>query len=299
MDSNKVILSMIVELLGNPIRSNEDKNQYAFNCPICDEGRDKGNLEVNLNSLVYHCWSCDDSDGTKGGLLKLFRQFGNEKFVKQYLLHRPEHRPNFAYKAPKQISLPEGFIKFSDITLIYPPHKQAYNYIKSRGLTDEMIEKYGIGLTTKGLFANRIIFPSYNKDGELNYFIGRTWGDSKPKYLNCDSPKENVIFNEHLINWDEPIFLTEGVLDGIFAGNALVTLGCDLYPLIRKTIYERAKSEVIIAYDEDMWDKKSLNVYHTINAGKLYGRVKILHLPKGSDVASLRGDIMGYVENIK
>lgn len=300
MDSNKAILSMLTEILGDPLRSNEDKQQYAFNCPICDEGRNKGNFEVNLHSQIFHCWSCDDSDETKGNLFNFFRRFGNERYVKQYILHRPTHKTKIEKKY-KNVVLPEGFIKFADIILDYPPHKQAYNYLKNRGISDDLIEKYSIGLTTKGFFANRIVFPSYDKNGKLNFFVTRTWTDAKPKYLNCDHPKDNIIFNEHLINWNEPIYITEGVIDGIFAGNSLVTLGCDIYTLVRKTIYENAKSDIIIAYDGDMWNnkRKIKEAYHTINAGKLYGRVKALHLPEDEDVASLKGDILKYIEEIR
>lgn len=297
MDENKIILEMIIDVIGDPIRSNDEKLQYAFNCPLCDYGRNKGNMEFNLVNHVYHCWSCDESSETKGSILKFFRHFGNERLVKEYLFHRP-HTKTQIVKRAKKVELPEGFIKFSDINLNYPPHRQALEYLRSRDITDDIIQKYNIGLTTKGVFGNRIIFPSYDENDVLNYFIGRTWSNAKPKYLNCDNPKENVIFNQPLINWDEPVFLVEGVLDGIFAGNALVTLGCDLYPLLTKTLYENAKSDIIIAYDADMW-KKAKKIYHTINAGKLYGRVKILHLPEDSDVASLRGNIMDYIENVR
>lgn len=285
---------MLTEILDYPIRSNEDREQYAFNCPICDEGRNKGNLEVNLKSHLFHCWSCE----VKGILFNFFKNFGNKGYVKQYILHRPRDERKIEKKY-KDVVLPEGFTKFSEIILDYPPHKQAYNYLKNRGVTDELIEKYSIGLTTKGFFANRIVFPSYDKSGNLNFFVTRTWTNAKPKYLNCDQPKDRIIFNEHLINWDEPLYITEGVIDGIFAGNALITLGCDIYPLIREVIYKNAKSDIIIAYDGDMWGKKIKDAYHTINVGKLYGKVKVLHLPKEEDVASLKGNILKYIEEIK
>ena len=58
-----------------------------------------------------------------------------------------------------------------------------------------------MGFTTSGEYGHRIIVPSYDKDGKLNYFTGRTWlSRKKPKYKNPDLPREEVIFSEQLIN---------------------------------------------------------------------------------------------------
>ena len=51
-----------------------------------------------------------------------------------------------------------------------------------------------MGYTTDGKYGGRIILPSYDKEDKLNYWVGRTYNNQKPKYLNPDSDKEEVIF---------------------------------------------------------------------------------------------------------
>jgi len=50
--------------------------------------------------------------------------------------------------------------------------------------------------------------------------------------------------------------------------------------------------------DGDAWDN-ALKLYREINGGKLYGKIKIVHLPKDKDVCDLRGQIDEYYTQIK
>jgi len=67
--------------------------------------------------------------------------------------------------------------------------------------------------------------------------------------------------------------------------------------LLFSTIYEKAKGNVIICLDADAWEN-SLKLYHTLNGGVLYNRVKLVKLPEDKDLADLRGEIKEefYVE---
>jgi len=61
--------------------------------------------------------------------------------------------------------------------------------------------KYSIGYCESGKYKNRIILPSYNENGELNYFTARDFYDySNKKYLNPTFDKGNNIINEIFIN---------------------------------------------------------------------------------------------------
>jgi DNA primase len=156
-----------------------------------------------------------------------------------------------------------------------------------------MIEKYKIGFACEGEYIGRVIVPSYNKEGELNYFVSRAWFKTKNKYKNPEAPKETIIFNEHLIDWTQPIFLCEGVFDGFFTPNPVILLGKVLSDLLFETIYDKAESDIVICLDADAW-KDAQRLYNTLNGGKLRGRIKILKLPKDSDIAELRGKIDDY-----
>lgn len=298
MDEFDVIVELISEFLGKPKKINEMRGQISFNCPICDEDKNKGNLEVNIEKSVYHCWACGDINNTQGTLSKLFDQFGTKKQKKVFQLLMPEEfEPKTAKK--KKLKLPEGYVQFKDSNPIYPPHREALNYLKSRGITDDIIERYQIGYTMKGECSGRIIVPSYNIDGELNYYVARSWDlKTKFKYKNPEAEKEKIIFNEHLIDWDKDIYLVEGVFDGFFLDNSIPMLGKHLSELLFTQIYEKAKGNIIVCLDGDAWRDAS-KLYRELNGGMLHDRIKIVKLPKDKDVCDLKGEINEYFYKMK
>jgi DNA primase len=297
-DEREIIVEMLREILGDEKLHYENHGQISFNCPVCDEERNKGNLEVNYLQHVYKCWSCSDSNGTHGPLGKLIDLYGNKKQKKIYKLFQPEDtNPKEKYK-PK-LRLPESFNLFKDSNPIYPVRKQAYNYLKSRGIGDDLIEKYGIGFCDKGSHAGRIIVPSYDSQGELNYYIARSWDpNSRAKYKNPKAEKDKIIFNENLIDWEKDIYLVEGVFDGFFLPNSIPMLGKHLSELLFNTLYEKTKGDIIISLDGDAW-VNAVKLYRELNGGRLYGKIKIVQLPKDRDVCDLKGRINEYYVNIK
>lgn len=296
-DQIEVILELLSDVLGDPKRSYETKHQYSYNCPICDEDNNKGNLEVNLEKNVFHCWSCGEINETHGSLNKLFSKFGTKKQKKLFDLVKPDDLKPIEKKKNKVI-LPEGFTKISDINLKFPPHLQGLNYLKKRGVTDEMISKYNIGLTTTGKFANRIVIPSYDINNNLNYFVARAWFKTKYKYINPEVEKDKIIFNEHLIDWDKDLFLCEGVFDSIFLNNSIPLLGKSISQNLFQKIYEKAKGLVTICLDGDAWSNAE-SLYRELNGGVLHNRIKIVKLPKDKDICDLQGQINEYYFKMK
>jgi DNA primase len=295
MDEFEVIIDLISQFLGKPKKVYESRGQVSFNCIECDEGKGKGNLEISVEKSVYHCWAC----GISGPLGKLFDSYGNKKQKKVYLLLRPEEEQEKKTKVIR-LKLPEGYTKFKDSNPIYPPHREALNYLYKRGITDDMIEKYQIGYTTKGDYSGRIIVPSYTQDEKLNYFVARDWGGkSKLKYKNPIAEKDKIIFNEHLIDWDKDIFLVEGVFDAFFLENSVPMLGKYISELLFESIYTKSKGNIIICLDGDAFnDAKKL--YKELNGGTLYNRVKLLKLPIDKDVCDLRGKVDEfYIKNVR
>jgi hypothetical protein len=51
-----------------------------------------------------------------------------------------------------------------------------------------------------------------------------------------------------------------------------------------------AKSNVIICLDADAW-QNAVKLYHELNGGELWGRIKLVKLPDNKDIADLRGEI--------
>jgi len=297
MDEFDVILEILSDFLGDPKKVYEHSSQVAYNCPNCDGDENKGNLEINIEKGVFKCWSCE-SEGTHGTVGKLFDLYGNSQLKKEYEIIRPDEFKKVEKKIEK-LRLPDSYTLFKDSSPRYPIRNQAYNYLKNRGITDEMIEKYNIGFCDTGSHSGRIVIPSYNKKDELNYYIARSWDvNSRAKYKNPKTPKDEIIFNENLIKWSKDIYLVEGVFDSVFKSNSIPMLGKHMSTLLFETLYDRAKANIIIALDGDAYDS-ALKLYHTLNGGELYGRIKIVKLPKDKDIADLKGEIDEYYIEIK
>ena len=302
-DEVDVLIELLEDVLGDHKQHYGSKGQISFDCPVCAEekgletGDGKGNLEINYSRHVYKCWACSETNGTHGPLGKLFDKYGTKKQKKVYELIKPEELKKEEVWRPK-LRLPEGFTKFSDSNPIFIPHREAMNYLTSRGITNEIIERFGIGYTVKGDFAFRIVVPSYNKEGELNYFVARAWANKKMKYKNPAVPKDEIIFNESLINWEKDVYLVEGAFDSFFLENSIVMLGKVMSKLLFETLYNNVKGNIIIVLDGDAWDN-GLKLYHELNGGTLYNRIKIVKLPLDKDVCDLKGQIEEYYYEIK
>ncbi len=299
-----VLVELLTDVLGDPKQHYESKGQISFDCPVCaeekglDDGDGKGNLEINYIRHVYKCWACGETHGTHGPLGKLLDGYATKQQKKIYNLIKPEELQQQDKKRVR-LRLPEGFTTFQDSNPRFIPHIEAYKYLQSRGITDEMIERYKIGYTVSGEFAYRVIIPSYDKEGILNYFVGRAWVNKKMKYKNPASvPKDEIIFNEQLLDWDKDIYLVEGAFDSFFLPNPLVMLGKKMSKLIFETLYTKANANIIVCVDGDAWDD-GLRIYNELNGGRLYNKIKMVKLPKDKDVCDLRGDIEEYYYEIK
>ena len=229
---------------------------------------------------------------------KLFDLFGTKKQKKIFGLLKPE-TVRKRDKPIKKLTLPSNYTHFKDSNPKYPMYVQAYSYLKNRGITDEMIEKYQIGFCDKGDHMGRIIIPSYNSEDELTYYIARSWDTySKAKYKNPQEEKDKIIFNERLIDWEKDIYLVEGVFDSLFLPNSIPMLGKFMSDMLFEKLYNHAKGDIIICLDSDAWSE-SVKLYHNLNGGELYGRVKIIKLNGDMDVADLRGNINDYYYNMR
>jgi DNA primase len=299
----EVLVDLLTDVLGKAKNHYESKAQISFDCPVCanekglDKGDGKGNLEINYSKHVYKCWVCGESEGTQGPLGRLFDKHGTKEQKKVYNLIKPEELK--VQEAKKtQLKLPEGYTQFKDSNPRFIPHAEAYRYLKSRGITDEIIEKYQIGYTVSGEFAYRVIVPSFDKNNRLNYFIARSWVPNKMKYKNPTAAKDEIIFNESRIDWFKDVYLVEGAFDGFFLDNSIAMLGKKMSSLLFETLYENALGKIIICLDEDAWDD-ALKLYHELNGGRLYNKIKIIKPPKDMDVADLKGQIDEYYYEIK
>jgi hypothetical protein len=63
--------------------------------------------------------------------------------------------------------------------------------------------------------------------------------------------------------------------------------------MLFERLYNEALGEIHICLDGDAWDDAQ-KLFHELNGGTLYGRIKIIRPPKDRDVCDLRGEINEY-----
>jgi cellulose synthase/poly-beta-1,6-N-acetylglucosamine synthase-like glycosyltransferase len=162
--------------------------------------------------------------------------------------------------------LPEGYIPFGkEVNTKY--YKRAYSYlVNERKVTQEQIDKYKIGYTESGPRKFRIIIPSYNRLGKINYYEARSYfSNSKMSYYKPDFPnKDDIIFNEKFINWDLPIYLVEGPFDMLRIPNSIPLLGKSPSDYLMVKIFDY-KPKVVLCLDEDAI-KDSIELYQSLSS---------------------------------
>ena len=221
-----------IKLLRDVLGSFYNKSaEYLFHCPKC--GHHKRKLSINLIKGAFKCWVCDWSGRN---IYRIIRQFGttDQKYEWKSLTQQIEVE-KFADKLFGQveedtrdkISLPKHFISLANKELP-PTSMYPINYLKSRRIGKKDIIKWKIGYCPKGKYAGRGIIPSFDEDGDVNFFISRSYDRDWRKYLNPEASKD-IIFNHPYIDFDEPITIVEGVFDAIKAGdNSVPLLGSTL-----------------------------------------------------------------------
>ena len=251
-------LRILEEILGNNYRSNDE---HLFFCPFCKHHKRK--MSINISKNTYKCWICD-SRGKN--IYTLVRKFGNH-FQKQKWQSFEENVDILDFdnifeekeeETIQRISLPKEFISLANKNLSLTANTPL-NYLRKRGINSADILKWKIGYCEDGEYRNRIIIPSFNRDGNCNYFVARSWTKDWLKYKNPPASK-NVVFNELMINWEEPIILVEGIFDAIIADNSIPLLGSTLnaHSSLFEAILTHSK-RVYVALDQDA-EKKALNI---------------------------------------
>ena len=245
-------MNKIINLLNRVLNSNGTKlkkqDEYMYWSPFTSHHKPK--LQINIQNGNWHCWVSN-----MGGrnLFQLLSKIGASKSNFDELIELVGDVPRYIKKdnaSAKVVQLPTEFKPlWNGGDSIVKRH--ALSYLYKRGLNDSDILKYNIGYCVEGSFSNRIIIPSYDSEGQLNFFVGRDFYDSKMKYRNSPTSKDIIGF-DLFINWDEPIILCEGVFDVMsFKRNAIPLFGKTVMNALQKKIIEFKVKVIYLSLDSD------------------------------------------------
>lgn len=215
----------IQEVVASRITLKKTGGSYKACCPFHNENTPS--FIVTPKKNFYHCFGC----GANGDAISFLREHDNLSFVEAVEelariagLEVPrDEQVKRVYDAKKQLTdtLELCAQKYRQALRQHATRDQAQSYIQKRGLSDEIVERFGIGYapadktfltadvdkktvsnlvrlklasqkyeTPFDLFQNRLMFPIRDMRGKTVGFGGRTLGDDKAKYIN--SPESEV-----------------------------------------------------------------------------------------------------------
>ena len=156
----------------------------------------------------------------------------------------------------EKVTLPKNLVplyrKSSD-----PDVNAVRRYLLSRGFSMKDIFRWRVQTSTSGPYRRYALFPSFNSEGDVNYFLSRAIDEGKIRYKNAKSKKSKIIFNEIDIDWTKPVYLVEGVFDAVKCPeNTIPMLGSEISK--PSALYEklvRNQCKVIISLDSDAQTK--------------------------------------------
>lgn len=255
-------------------------SELLFFCPACHHHKKK--LSVNITKDSYKCWICD----IRGHLPFLVRRYGDNAAKATWQQVSGVSLSDEPIEEEKMLLLPAEYIplckkKVSILDL------EPIAYLKSRGLTFDDICLWRIGYCRVGDYQGRIIVPSFDAGGNLNFFVTRAYGREWPPYKNPEASKD-IIFNELMVDWPAgEVTLVEGVFDAMKVEKNVV-------PLLGSTLREDSRlfkkivdscHTVYMVLDPDAVRKENRVIQSLISYGI---EVRKVHIPpERKDVGNL------------
>ena len=226
----------IVEIISDYIPLTQKGKNFFGVCPFHQDH--SPSMSVSREKQMFKCFSC----GAAGNVFKFVSDYENISFAEA--IQKVAAKVGISIEVANTYKKVEKFAKEYDIMnlamLFYqnnlntPLGQEAKTYLKNRGLDEQMLKDFDIGLSFSknqlrdflskkniplaemeklglvnqknleyyDVFINRILFPIHNPGGKVVAFTGRVYEkDQSPKYLNSkETPifkKGNVLFNYH------------------------------------------------------------------------------------------------------
>lgn len=273
---NELLVNLTNKVLG--VGKNTARGNKAYCCPSCHHPKPK--LEINFDESSQHyqqyaCWVCNHRGNN---LAKLFKKANaSEEHLQELRKYAKKFKSRQVTESKTDLKLPKEFKSMFDITHDDIKGRHALAYLKKRGLSKYDILKYNIGYCNGGLYDNMVIIPSYDADGQLNYFTARNFNQNSPlKYKNPPASR-NIVPFELYINWSSPLILCEGPFDALaIKRNVIPLMGKNIQSALMKKIVTSEVKKVYVALDQDAMREALKHCETLLNEGK---EVYLVDLP--------------------
>ena len=253
---NAALLILLESVLGKGQKTS--KGNYSFKCPFCSHHKNKMEINSITNAKKgnpWHCWVCEAKGKTIKSLFKQIKVPDNKLAELNMIIVPGKYDTQIINNT--LLELPKEFIQLSNTTqldrLTQIEAKHALKFLRKRGLTLDDIVKYNIGFCKDGKYGQRVIIPSYDEFGSLNYFIARDYTEQQSqKYKNPPVDAKSAIGWELYINWDAPIVLVEGMFDALtIKRNVIPLFGKIIHEKLMKKLVASSVNRIYIALDPD------------------------------------------------
>lgn len=189
-------ITSIYDLIGkhlSPYRRSGRDEVRAEICPFCNGGdsEDRYTFSINTDTGSYYCFR--GSCSAKGGFVQLAEHFGES-------VPRSSMRMNT--KSALQYKLPT--------TQLLPITPAIVEYFAGRKISEETLNAYGVSSDKHG----NIVFPFYLESDPIfvKHRIPRTPQKNEPKEW-ADPDTRPILFGMNLCSFDQPLVITEGMID--------------------------------------------------------------------------------------
>lgn len=267
-------MDIIAELSTRLLKFKKSGNTYNFRCPYCGDSninsfKARGYIfKSKLGNYAIKCHNCQISKSLNNFLKDNFPDLFNNYIYSQY---RSKYESSTTGKLIKsfehKIFKPDIFNNYSTVFELHKTHP-AKQYLLSRKLPQSFFKEVFFVTDFKN-FTNlhkhtynnlqqeesRLVVPLIIDDRVVGY-QGRLFGATGIRYLTImlsDAPK---IYNVDNINFNQPIYVTEGIYDSIFVPNCIAMLGSDIMINFAEQ-YENSK--FVFLYDNEPYSHQIIN----------------------------------------
>jgi Toprim-like len=220
----------------------------------------------------------------------------------------PVLRVRFDPVGPRRFALPAGveFMPMRDWNSV------ARDYAERRGITDEQVERWGIGVAHEGRLANRIVVPIRDLRGRVTNYSARTFVNDPVRYLAAserERPDLSVMWGEE--QWSSDLIgraivvVVEGVLNGLAFERALAPSSLLSFAALQGSDVDDRKMAklasfrtVVVATDNDRAGEKARReIYAALarapgTADRARRDVGHVEFPAGSDACDLTPEFL-------